>query len=358
MNELKHTHPVLFVKLDGIGDYLFFRLFWPQITRFAQQEKKDISLLCSSSFLPLVEKYDKRYIKNFFTLDDVKKWRKSKFLLFLPRYYKRFMRGLEGHLLWEKEWQSAYNMQPLREMFVENVMSRVCSPQKISNKAVNELVAPAGFYQDNIYTQLLSVSRNQFIVSFFRELLEKSLKHPFQIPALKLPFSSEDILSTCKRKKLEQPYIVFVPFTSPPLRNWPLERFVFLAQQLARKTSLKIVIIGTSKQTQHTIWANCPNVIELVNQTSLLEAMQIAAGATYAVCSDTSLMHCALLGKAHTICLSCGRAKDLFVNYPTSSNIKQKIFFPSLCDTQGIGRIEDIAVQPVWQYIQTCWFPS
>ena len=353
-----HTHSVLFVKLDGIGDYLFFRLFWPQIAQVIQQKGQDVSLLCSSSFLPIVEKYDRAYIKNFFTLDDVKKWGKAKFLLFIPRYYRMFVRGLEGRLLWRKKWQAAYNMQPLREVFVENVMSRVNSLSKITNKDVNELLAPSGFYQDALYTQLLSVSRKQFIVPFFRELLEKSLGGSFKIPALQLPFSKEDILLTSQRRKLDKRYIVFVPFTSTPLRNWPMDRFVFLAKKLSENTSLPVVVVGKCKQNPHQIWKKCPNVIDLVNQTSLLEAMQIAAGATYAVCSDTSLMHCALLGQAHTICLSSGRAKELFVNYPTESNVKQKIFFPSICGAKGIGRIEDIAVEPVWQYIQAEWLSA
>jgi len=358
MTNLKHTHPVLFVKLDGIGDYLFFRLFWPQIADFAQQQKKEISFLCSTSFLPLVEKYDKQYIKNVFTLDDVKKWRKARFLFFLPRYYEMFLRGIKGHLLWKKQWEKACNLQTLREMFAEDVMRRVCSPQKISTKNVNGQLAPRNFYQDHIYTHLLSISINQFVVSFFRELLEKSLGYSFQMPALQLPFSREDILLTVRRRNLDQPYIVFVPFTSTPLRNWPLENFGFLAQKLSEKTPLKIVIVGKWEQKQPRIWENCHNVIDLTNKTSLLEAMQIAAGATYAVCSDTSLMHCALIGNANTVCLSCGRAKDLFVNYPAEYNVKQKIFLPSTCNKNGIGCIEDIDVQPVWQYIQSAWFPK
>ncbi len=351
-----HTHPVLFVKLDGIGDYLFFRLFWPQIAQIAQQKKQDISFLCSDPFLPLVEQYDRTYIKKFFVPADVKKWKKAKFFFFLPRYYKRFLRGKEAHLLWKKKWECVYNMQPLREVLAEEVIGRVQSPQKVSNKSVNSLLAPVSWYKDDIYTDLLSVSLHQFIMSFFKELLEKSLNHPFQMPALQLPFSRDEIEKTVRQQKLGKEYIVFVPFTSNPLKDWPLERFVLLARKIAKQTSLPVVIIGKTQQPHS--WADCPHVINLVNKTSLVEAMQLAAGATYAVCSDTSLMHCALLGQAQTICLSCGLAKELFVNYPSWSNVKQKVFFPSVCNEEGIGRMEDITFEPVGEYIQSNWFLS
>ena len=355
MTNLEHTHPVLFVKLDGIGDYLFFRLFWPQIMEVAKKRKEEISLLCSDSFLPLVEKYDKKYVKNYFNLDAAKKWKKAKFLFFLPHYYKMFRLGWVGHLLWVKKWERAYNMQPIREVFVEKVMARVKSSQKVSNDPVNTLLAPKEFYDDSIYTRLLSIPRDRFIVSFFQKLLEESLQHPFEYPTLALPFSKQDIQATIRRKKLDKGYIVFVPFTSTPLRNWPLERFVFLAQKLAERTCLPIVVIGKYKKVSHKVWRDNPHVIDLVNRTSLIEAMQLAAGATYAVCSDTSLMHCALIGGAHTISLSNGRCRELFVNYPVDTGVKQKVFFPDPCNVQGIGRIEDIDQQLVWQYIQENW---
>ncbi|MCQ2410546.1 MAG: hypothetical protein MJ053_03365, partial [Elusimicrobiaceae bacterium] len=267
----------------------------------------------------------------------MEKWNKSKFLFFLPQYYGRYLRGKEGHLLWKKKWGIAYNMQPAREVFVENVMTRVHSLQKISDQETNTLLAPASSYQDRVYTRLLTVSHKQFILFYFKELLEKMLEHPFKLPQLSLPFSKQSMQTLIRKNKIGPRYLVFVPFTSTSLRNWPLERFVFLANKLAAQTALKIVVIGTCKRNVRRTWADFPNIIDLVNKTSLLEAMQIAAGATYAVCSDTSLMHCALIGGAHTICLSCGRAKDLFVNYPVESGVKQQVFFPSVRDTQGIG---------------------
>ena len=355
MIDLEHTHESLFVKLDGIGDYLFFRLFWPQIAEVARQRNEVISLLCSDSYLPLVEKYDKKYVKNYFNLDAAKKWKKARFLFFLPHYYKMFRLGWVGHLLWKKNWEIAYNVQPLREVCVEEVMARIQSSQKISNRTVNELLASQAFYQDALYTRLVSVPLDKFVVSFFQELLTELLQHPFECPKLALPFSEQDIQATVQRKKLDKNYIAFVPFTSTSLRNWPPERFAFLAKKLAEKTSLKIVILGQHKKAPRRLWANCPNVIDLVNKTSLVEALELAVGATYAVCCDTSLMHGALIGGAQTVSLSCGRSKDLFVNYPADTGVKQQVFFPTPCDAHGIGRIEDIDEQLVWQYIQENW---
>lgn len=247
-------------------------------------------------------------------------------------------------------------MQPGRDVSEENIMQRVYSNKKTSNRAINELLAPKSFYQDTIYQELYSISPNQFILSFFKELLEKTFHRTFEMPKPELPFSKQEIEKTLQKKKIQTPYIVFVPFTSTPIRNWPLERFVYLAKELEKKVDLPIVIVGKSKISHRNVWKNCPNVIDLVNKTTLFEGMQIAAGAKYAVCSDTSLMHCALMGGAKTISLSCGRAKDLFVNYPASTGVKQKIFFPSLVDEQGIGLIENIDTQPVWKYIQQEWF--
>ena len=171
MPDLGHTHHVLFVKLDGIGDYIFFRLFWPQIAAVAWQRNWKVSVLCSTSFLPVLEKYDSCYMDGFFTLPDVLKRKKSAFLCFLPRYYQRLRRGRKGQDIWKKNWAYVYNLQPGREVIVENVMARVHSLHKISNKGINRLLAPTDFYQDDIYTRLVAVPMNKFVLSFFRELL-------------------------------------------------------------------------------------------------------------------------------------------------------------------------------------------
>lgn len=354
--ENKEEASYLFIKLDGIGDYLFFRLFWPQIYDAAKTKKADISLFCSNSFVSIAKKYDFKYVKKILSPDDLRIKRKY---YFVPFYYIKLIKRLRNkNFIFQKRWTDIYNVQTVRDRDEENMIKDINGTRKISVKNTNTLSALVNFYKDSVYTDLFPLLMDKFILYYYKEMLEKMFNRPFKVPSLSLPFSKKDIFTVLKQYNLTEPYIVFVPFTSSAFKDWPFEHFISLAKNLSYITNLKIVFLGTAPEERlhnHTLGSN---VINLINKTNLADAMKIAAGAKYAVSSDTSLMHCALIGGADTVSLSSGIGKDLFSKYPNELKVKQQIFFPSIQNEQGIGKMKSISFDSVWEYIQKNWFKS
>lgn len=343
---------ILLVKGDGIGDYLFFRLFLPQLAKIQEAE---LYFCCSDAVLPLALAYDADYFKGIFSCRDLAKYAKDKYLLFLPKRYHRWKQTRNA---WKaiRKVDMAVNVQTCRGIFSEKVMEMVKSPYKAAVCNCNLREAPQEAYRDSIYSTLLDISLDQFIFSYYQKQLEQVFHHSFTIPACKLPFSRTDILHACAEAQIPPgEYILFVPFSSAGTKNWAIENFRELAKKLSANFSYPIVLVGQCPPDMKHEWKNWPQVIDLTNQTSLVTALQIAAGAKYAVCVDTSLMHAALWGGAETIIISNGMAENLFVRYPQYCSVKQTVFMPAERDERGIGNIQQVSVQSVWQHITEHW---
>jgi ADP-heptose:LPS heptosyltransferase len=207
----------------------------------------------------------------------------------------------------------------------------------------------------------VAVSYGAFILNLYRDILSEYFNAPFSIPRLSLPFSKEQSLRTAVDAVGEHEYICFVPFTSSPARNWPIRNFAFIAKELYKRTRLKIIILGNGRKeaTPEGI-GNDSNVVNLINKTSLKQAMHIAATAKHTIACDTSLMHCALMGGSNCICVSRGDGNKLFVEYPKEYNAKQTIIYPESFDsTIGVHHsnldINLITPQMVLDKIDEAW---
>ncbi len=92
------------------------------------------------------------------------------------------------------------------------------------------------------------------------------------------------------------PYAVLVPGAAPhrPAKRWPAPYFSELARGLAG-SGLRSVIVGAGadRALAAEIIAGCPDVLDLVGRTSLLQLAGVMAGAACAVGNDTGPMHVA-----------------------------------------------------------------
>ncbi|MCB1681814.1 MAG: glycosyltransferase family 9 protein [Rhodospirillales bacterium] len=93
---------------------------------------------------------------------------------------------------------------------------------------------------------------------------------------------------------LPQPYILFVPGSSPqhPHKRWSPENYASIAALLSKK-EIRCVLLGTSAESAVTrkIKTLCPGVIDLTGQTSLFQIAALARDALGAVGNDTGPMH-------------------------------------------------------------------
>ena len=76
-------------------------------------------------------------------------------------------------------------------------------------------------------------------------------------------------------------------------RDWPIERYVEAIQWLEAHYAHRVILTGghDNREAGQAIAAACPNVINLVEQTTLEETASLLDGATLLVSTDTGVMH-------------------------------------------------------------------
>ena len=100
--------------------------------------------------------------------------------------------------------------------------------------------------------------------------------------------------SDIKKFHLPKKYFLFVPGCSPtqPHKRWPAENYGEVGQWLVQK-GITPVIIGRSEEADaiQKVQKLCPDVISLMNQTTLFDLGPLGRGAIGALGHDTGPMH-------------------------------------------------------------------
>ncbi|MDR1941686.1 MAG: glycosyltransferase [Endomicrobium sp.] len=350
---------ILLFKFDGIGDFLFLRMFFKQLK--SAFEKKNISadFLCAKNYKEAFAENDKYVFKNVyfesarnFLFGFVK--RKTQLLFFIPRYMKRLAADSKNRHLTEQKFAVLMNMQTKHNTNI-GLFNRL--------KAGRKYISAIDFNDkpDAYYDRIVNVNLNDFILEHYKKLLSDYFETPFSLPDLQLPFSKEQALETAKKIMGCADYACFVPFTTSRARNWNPENFVYIARRICESSGKKIAVLGKGNaKTLKKCFNGVKNVVNLFNKTSLKEAMRIAAASKYCLTADTSLMHCAVIGGANCICISCGNDNKLFVEYPKFYNVKQTILYPENFDSSaGVHHskldINSISKEKVWDTVKTIW---
>ncbi|MHB8155409.1 MAG: glycosyltransferase family 9 protein [Candidatus Omnitrophota bacterium] len=100
--------------------------------------------------------------------------------------------------------------------------------------------------------------------------------------------------------------IAIHPFTSDPVKQWPIERFVELAELVKRELGLKVVMVGKDKEiasapvaprNDGASWAYNDGIddgiVNLVNKTSLVELAALLKHCSLLISGDSGPMHLA-----------------------------------------------------------------
>jgi ADP-heptose:LPS heptosyltransferase len=254
----------------------------------------------------------------------------------------------------ERKFSILMNMQTIHSNNIE-LFNRLKAEKKFIS-AINSDDKEAVSYEKNV-----KVDFNAFILEHYKNLLTRYFEVPFSIPVPSLPFSKEQAAETANKAAGGGGHICFVPFTTSRNRNWNPENFVYIARRIRERSGKKIVVLGRGKsKVLKNCFAGITNVINLFNKTSLSQAMRIAAASQYALTTDTSLMHCAVIGGANCICVSCGNDNKLFVEYPADLNVKQTVIYPEFFDSlNGVHYsnldINSISAEKVWNEVKERW---
>ncbi|MCX5694166.1 MAG: glycosyltransferase family 9 protein [Candidatus Omnitrophica bacterium] len=88
---------------------------------------------------------------------------------------------------------------------------------------------------------------------------------------------------------INQKIVIIHPFTSDPVKQWPIERFNQLAGRVRSELDVKVVMVGLS----HSLLQLDANIINMINQTSLPELAALLKRGCLLVTGDSGPMHLA-----------------------------------------------------------------
>jgi len=88
---------------------------------------------------------------------------------------------------------------------------------------------------------------------------------------------------------INQKIVIIHPFTSDPLKQWPMERFEELAYRIRSQLDLKVVMVGQSPNSPKL----SERIINMVNQTTLVELAALLKRGSLVISGDSGPVHLA-----------------------------------------------------------------
>jgi len=150
--------------------------------------------------------------------------------------------------------------------------------------------------------------------------------------------------------------IAIHPFTSDSVKQWPVERFMELAQRIIQEMKIKVVLVGKYETWGQSPAGALPKFIDLINKTSLVELAALLKRCALLVSGDSGPVHLAAAvgtpivalfrndlpgktskrwgpwGKGHTV-IEKENLEDISVD-EVFEKVKQRLLRPPSADSQ------------------------
>lgn len=92
-----------------------------------------------------------------------------------------------------------------------------------------------------------------------------------------------------------QRIVAIHPFTSDPVKQWPVERFMELARRITQETKAKVALVGRAEgRGQFPSGVVTAEIIDLINKTSLAELAALLKRCSLLVSGDSGPVHLAV----------------------------------------------------------------
>jgi ADP-heptose:LPS heptosyltransferase len=143
-----------------------------------------------------------------------------------------------------------------------------------------------------------------------------------------------------ERFRLPGRFVVLVPGGAPhrPAKRWPVERYAALAEAVASRGAVPVVIGGPAERgLAAAISAACPTARDLTGETDLVEVAALGRRALWAVGNDTGPVHLLVAAGAPATVLYSA-ASDPALTAPRGPRV-------SILQRQSLGdlRVEEVA---------------
>jgi ADP-heptose:LPS heptosyltransferase/glycosyltransferase involved in cell wall biosynthesis len=298
---------LLLVRLDSIGDYVLFRNYIETIKTSGAFKGYKITLCGNVVWRTLAEALDRRFIDDFLWVDRKRFMRD-------PLYRRRVLLSIK-----KRGFEAA--LQPVfsRELaFGDAVIRASGADQRIGS--VGDLTNMKKWEKrigDGYYTRLVKATEaNLFEFSRNREFFEELLG--IRLDIARPHIDAENLAPDAPTPP--RSYAVLFPGGRERFRRWAEEGFAEIADFLARRFGLHVLIAGSSsdKRLAKKITARCrhSNPLDLTGKTPLPRLVKLLSESTLLVSNDTGSIHLACAVNAKAVCISNGNHFGRFNPYP------------------------------------------
>jgi ADP-heptose:LPS heptosyltransferase len=293
---------LLIIKTDAIGDYILFRNFIEIVCKSEVYKNHEIHLLGNELWKEIALKFDAGYAAKFYFVNP-------------DELYQSPVKTLQlGRTLFENNYEVALHPSFSRTFITDGLAGFTAAKQIIGFGGDNERISPKyKLKTDRFYTQLLpGVLPDQFEFEkskcFFELVLNQSID-------LSAPFMNV--------KTDSKSGIVIMPGAGVDQRRWETGKFIELANVLLKTTNHKIYLVGSvaEKPVADQIVQSLPagSVSNLASETSLMQLVELIAGAALVISNETSAVHIAAAVKTRSICILGGGHFARFAPYATTT---------------------------------------
>ena len=292
---------VVFVKLDGIGDYVMWRPAFGWLDRIYPQGEWDRVLVAN-------DKWEGLAVGDGF-FDQVVAVNNDRFVL-SPLYRLRTM--CQIRTLWAEH---VLNARLTRTFLWEDSIVRVSgAPVRIGNRGIDNLMIPVQeWISRDWYTLLTSppekgeheIDAHRRFIAEFSGADEQLLEHAAIEPITK--------------GNLEQkPFAIFFLGVSDPAKRWPIRNFAEVASTVADRHGLEIVLCGAPGEERVAAEFRGlfdGEVLDLVGRQTLAELSDLLTRGHLVVTNDTGAGHISSMAGVPTVVLTPGNHVGRFFPY-------------------------------------------
>ncbi len=344
---------ILVIRPDQIGDFFIWLPYGRALRSFYPSDKYELVLLGNSVWIDAAKElllYDR-----YMTLDDERflgetDYRKSILnLLTLERFDTVIEARISRYVMFDDCCRLACRAR-------HNVVFRYTGDQAYHWKiALAQWLVDFRFNVIRIAKPYSSeLENNEY---FLARLTDQTISGDYDIP---WPRASAR----------EKPYFVILPEAGKRYKEWPMDKFMVIADKAARLTGWKCIIAGgmEAREKAEEKLGNNPIFENYCGKTSIMQFIALIRGAAFIVGNDTGGIHIAALAGVPSIALVGGGGLERFLPYPekfssrlcppvtvTSPNCREKCNWNCRFSTDTehpYPCIELISVDRVWERVE------
>lgn len=279
---------ILLIRLSAIGDILFSSV----VANALHQQDTDVSIDW------LVQKEHEAIPGLIGTVDrvipvDLQNWRRLLLgfrWLKLIRAITQFRRSLK-----EGNYDLAIDMQGL---FKSGLLTWWSGARERIGLGSKE---GSGHFMTRTIARLGDKSLFGSEYLYLLEQLKLDSINQYRAPSIK-KVDTEAANSLLKQGRVEGDYMVIVPFSTRPQKDWANNAWIELARKLHDSYGMKLLILGgPGDRERASVISQADFVINLAGKTTLPQAMALIGGSRLVVGVDTGLTHAGTLYRLPTI---------------------------------------------------------